>query len=213
MIMAPGDMTANTPIDCMLEDSDIAVTLLYVIPGRPLPAPLPDHDLAFIAIGESLENQVLLRQLDGLSKLSAKPVINNPERIRSLTRDQVSDQLKAVAGIVMPSTVQVSRETLLRVRQQELSLDAIISGGQFPIVARPTDSHGGKDLVRLDRTDDLSAYVDRVADEAFYISPFIDYRSTDGLSRSTGFCCSTDIPLLATWQFRRIGWSIISMRT
>ena len=64
--MAPGDMTSNTPVDCLLEGADVAVTLLYVLPGRPLPSPLPEHDLIFVAIGESSANQVLLRQLKDL---------------------------------------------------------------------------------------------------------------------------------------------------
>ena len=37
VLMAPGDMTSNTPVDCLLEDSDVAVTLLYVLPGQPAP--------------------------------------------------------------------------------------------------------------------------------------------------------------------------------
>ncbi len=28
VLMAPGDMTANTPVDCLLEGSDVASTLL-----------------------------------------------------------------------------------------------------------------------------------------------------------------------------------------
>ena len=61
VLMAPGDMTSNTPVDCLLEGADIEVTLLYVLPGRPLPSPLPEHDLIFVAIGESSANQVLLK--------------------------------------------------------------------------------------------------------------------------------------------------------
>src|SRR5215470_6618761 len=52
VLMAPGDMTSNTPVDCLLERSDVDVTLVYVLPDRPLP-PLPEHDVVFIAIGES----------------------------------------------------------------------------------------------------------------------------------------------------------------
>src|ERR1700680_688165 len=92
--LAPGDMTANTPVDCMLEDTDIEVTLFYVVPGRPLPETLPDHDLIFVAMGESGQNQILLRQLDGLSTLSKKPIVNSPDKIRLLTRDRVSTVLR-----------------------------------------------------------------------------------------------------------------------
>ena len=72
VLMAPGDMTSNTPVDCLLEDSDVAVTLLYVLPGQPLPSPLPEHDVVFVAIGESSDNQVLLRQLGDLAQATSK---------------------------------------------------------------------------------------------------------------------------------------------
>ena len=36
-IYGPGDMTANTPLDCLLEGSDVETIQLYVTPGRPLP--------------------------------------------------------------------------------------------------------------------------------------------------------------------------------
>ncbi|MDB5492975.1 MAG: hypothetical protein JWP86_312, partial [Phenylobacterium sp.] len=49
--MAPGDLMANTPLDFLLEGSDTELTLYY-LDGRPPPAErLPDHDVAFLAIG------------------------------------------------------------------------------------------------------------------------------------------------------------------
>jgi hypothetical protein len=180
VLMAPGDMTSNTPVDCLLENSGIDVTLLYVMPGRPLPSPLPAHDLIFVAIGESSANQVLLRQLDGLPKDSAKPVLNAPRRISALTRDRVSDLLKALPGALMPATVLVTRARLLEVSNNKLSLSGIMEGGRFPIIARPLDSQGGKGLVKLDDPPGLAAYLAEWPNAEFYISNFIDYRSPDG---------------------------------
>src|SRR5689334_6497921 len=66
VIMAPGDNTSNMPVDCLLERSDVAVTLVYAVAGQALPAPLPPHDLVFIAMGESPDNHALLEQLAAL---------------------------------------------------------------------------------------------------------------------------------------------------
>ena len=55
-LAAPGDMSANTPLEFLLGESDVALETLYVVPGVPLPSPLPEHDVAFVAIGESDEN-------------------------------------------------------------------------------------------------------------------------------------------------------------
>ncbi len=108
--MAPGDMTSNTPVDCLLEGADVRLTLVYVLPGRPLPTPLPDHDVVFVAVGESSANQILLGQLAELPHLTRRPVLNSPARIRLLTRDRVSELLQSLPGTAMPATVTVSRE-------------------------------------------------------------------------------------------------------
>ncbi len=180
VIMAPGDMTANTPVDCLLEDTDIGVTLLYLLPGRPFPESLPDHDLIFIAIGESDQSQALLGQLEGLSALSTKPVLNSPDKIGLLTRDRVSLLLKSIPGVVMPATARVDRQVLLNISQERFALAEILDAGRFPIIARPVASHGGKNLAKIDDAADLSTYVAPLSEGEFYISNFIDYRSIDG---------------------------------
>ncbi len=150
VIMAPGDMTANTPVDCLLEDTDIEVTLLYLLPGRPLPESLPDHDLIFVAIGESDQSRALLRQLEGLPGLSTKPVLNPPDKIGLLTRDHVSLLLKSVPGVVIPATARIDRQALLNISQERFALAEMLDAGRFPIIARPVASHGGKNLAKID---------------------------------------------------------------
>ena len=49
---APGCINANTPIEFLIEDSDIALYICYLTPGKPAP-PLPEHDLVITLIGES----------------------------------------------------------------------------------------------------------------------------------------------------------------
>jgi len=180
VLMAPGDMTANTPVDCLLEGSDIAVTLLYVLPGVALPTPLPEHDVVFVAIGVSSANQVLLHQLANLRMATPKPIVNQPERIAHVVRDEAAELLESVPDTVIPATVPVSRVALTNVAKRNQSLDQILAGGRFPIIARPLDSQGGKDLEKLDGIDDLSAYLDRLNNDTFFISNFIDYRAADG---------------------------------
>ena len=58
--MAPGDFMANMPIGFLLEGSSVTLDMVYVVPGLPLPQPLPDHDVALVAVAESNENQALL---------------------------------------------------------------------------------------------------------------------------------------------------------
>lgn len=183
VIMAPGDMTANTPVDCLLEDIDIEVTMLYVLPDRPLPRPLPDHDLIFVAIGQSDGSQPLLRLLSGLSELSAKPVINSPEKISLLTRSGVAKLLKSVPRAAVPASARVVRRDLLQIGRENMPLGKVLEDGRFPIIVRPVDSHGGANLAKIEQASDLSAYLAGLSDKEFYLSNFVDYRSSDGLFR------------------------------
>ena len=53
MLMVPGDLAANTPLECLLENGDIDLDLYYVTPGAPLALPLPEHDALIVAMSES----------------------------------------------------------------------------------------------------------------------------------------------------------------
>ena len=83
----------------------------------------------------------------------------------------------------MPATVPVVRQALTDVAQRKQAITDVLDGGRFPIIARPIDSQGGKDLDKLDSIDDLSAYVTRLPNDAFFVSNFIDYRGADGQFR------------------------------
>lgn len=60
--MAPGDFMANTPLEFMLEGSSIALDMMYVVPGAPLPE-VPEHDIALMAIDELDATAPVLREL------------------------------------------------------------------------------------------------------------------------------------------------------
>jgi len=52
LLMAPGDVAANTPLQCLLEDADIDLIEHYLDPAQPSLAGLPAHDLLLVAVGE-----------------------------------------------------------------------------------------------------------------------------------------------------------------
>ena len=72
---------------------------------------------------------------------------------------------------------------LLNIARGSQRLDVVLPKGRFPVIARPLDSQGGKDLEKIDGAEGLSAYLDRVQGDAFFISNFIDYRAADGQFR------------------------------
>jgi glutathione synthase/RimK-type ligase-like ATP-grasp enzyme len=182
-LAAPGDVGNNTPLEFLLEGSDIALSTLYIVPGRPLPDPLPEHDLAIVAACEADGNRAVLAEIERLLPSWPKPVLNHPEQIASLARERLHSLLKNVRGLVMPATVRIDRTTLSEIAVGRADLTAHLPDGGFPLVVRPLDSHAGRGLQKLDDAPALTRYLAERQERGFSISRFVDYRSPDGLFR------------------------------
>ncbi len=182
-LVGPGDLMSNTPLEFMLEDSDVALDMLYVAPQLPLPAALPEHDVLFVAIGESQSNLPLLAAVDDAVKAWPKPTLNAPDRIAALSRDKVSMVLATARGVYTPDTVRVTRHAFGQLGDGSLALAEVITDGRFPLIVRPVDSHAGRGLARIDDAAAIAPYLETQQDEQFYVSLFVDYRATDGLYR------------------------------
>jgi hypothetical protein len=51
------------------------------------------------------------------------------------------------------------------------------------LIVRPVGSQAGRYLARITQPQELADYLARVPEPAFFVAPFIDYRSADGLYR------------------------------
>jgi len=182
-MMGAGDLLSNTPLECLLEDSDIELDMVYVAPFLPLPDSVPDHDVLFVAVGESDENIPLLQEIADIQSVWPRPVLNSPARIARLERDSTCAMLGDAPGVVMPVSVRVSRDTLAAIAAQQRGLGSVLAGTDFPIIIRPVDSHAGRGLAKIEKAAELQDYLLAMSENEFYISPFIDYRSADGQFR------------------------------
>lgn len=181
--MSGGSYLANMPVEFLLDGSGVTLDMVYVLPGLRLPAQLPDHDVAFVAVAEFDENQPLLRDLAGTLRGWPRPVINRPERIAPLTRDGTWALLKSAPGLHVPMNVRIGRAELEKVGRGNLRIDSVLNGSGFPIIARPLDAHLGDGLCKLDDAAAILTYLRERPEDEFYIAPFIDYRHPDGLYR------------------------------
>ncbi len=174
VIMGPGEVMANTPIEFLLEESDVSITFLFLGEGLPIPPEIPEHDVAFVAVCESDQSQFLLAQLDQIMRVWPKPFVNSPARIAQLSRNRVSERLANAKGIVASCACRLSRSQTRNLELQGLG---------FPVIARPVNSHAGHGLCKLDDSDQVAEYLENHASDEFFVAPFIDYRSRDGLFR------------------------------
>ncbi len=182
-IMGPGDLMSNSPIEFLLEDADVALNIVYVTSRLDLPAVLPDHDVLFVAVAESEPNIPLLEKIQAAVADWPHPVLNRPERIAMLSRDGNCARLKSVAGLDMPVTVRLSRHQMQQICTRELTMSSVLGDGDFPVIVRPVDSHAGQGLEKLDDVTAIEDYLSRMAELEFYVSRFVDYRSSDGQYR------------------------------
>ncbi|HXZ00761.1 MAG TPA: hypothetical protein VEI03_12225 [Stellaceae bacterium] len=180
---APGDLGTNTPLEFLLEGSDVALDTLYIVPGRPLPQPLPEHDVAIVAAGESDDNAPILAEIERLAAFWPRPVLNRPERVLQLSRERLFALLDGAPGLVMPMTLRADRISLQRLAAGSVAVGDLLPDGAFPLIVRPVGSHAGHGLRKLDDAAALAAYLVERAETEFYLSRFIDYSGADGQFR------------------------------
>jgi hypothetical protein len=179
----PGDIGANTPLEFLLDGSDVELHTLYLVPGERLPDAVPEHDIAFIAIGEADDHRAVLEMAERLRPLWPRPVLNAADRIALLSRERLHGLLAGAPGLVIPPTLRLDRQSLMKLGRGQAELRALIADAQFPIILRPVGSHAGHGLQKIDDAAGLAGYLAERPEPLFYGSPFIDYRGGDGLFR------------------------------
>jgi len=183
MLMVEGDIAENTPLDCLLENTDIDLIFYYVTPENPLDLPLPEHDILLVALSDSDANREILTSLTLTLAAWPKPVINAPQHISNTGRNTASMILQNVPGLLIPPTLRAGRADLLDIATESVQLAARFPACDFPVIVRPVGSQAGRDLARVNNSDEMASYLGNVNEAEFFISRFIDYSGTDGLFR------------------------------
>lgn len=116
-VMASGDLMANTPLEILLEGSDVTLQMVYCRPGEALPCKLPPHDVLFVAIGESDEHRSTLEILSRQLANWPVPVVNRPEAIARLGRQDAAALLQGCTGLAVPRVVRTMRKDFVEFRR------------------------------------------------------------------------------------------------
>lgn len=180
-VMAPGDLMVNTPLDFITAHLDVTLTLLFVVPGQPLPPVLPEHDLAFFAPSEATPG--CGARLHRLFRTWPRPALNDPALLPGLERARLARLLAGLPGILCPETREVPRDHLCEISRHIGSIEALWPDATWPVLVRPVGSHAGTALEKLGSPDGLRAYLAGSTAESFYLSRFVDYAGADGLCR------------------------------
>lgn len=173
-LAADMDIGGNTPVEFLVGGSDVELFTLYLRDGDRLPAHLPSHDALMVIMPDDARCARLLSHLDIALAHWPKPVINRPAAISRLDRDRLCNVLRGAPGVCVPSTLRLPRSE---------AASAWDRFGAVPLVIRPAGSHAGKGLALIRSSAELVDYIAQCTEGDIFVSPFVDYRSTDGLFR------------------------------
>lgn len=185
MIMTPGDLSENTPIDCLLENSSVELLYYYASEEQPLPSPMPDHDAVMLGFSDSQTNRALLLAISAHLANHDKPVINPPHLLPRVNRDQLSCLLQDIPGLDIPHTHRLSRtQVISSLNQHHISQQSSTEAlPDYPLIIRPVGSQAGNDLAKINNASELTDYLKSVSSPDFYVARFVDYHSQDGQFR------------------------------
>ncbi len=182
VLKAPGDLQTNIPLDLLFDRARYTLHDLYLVDGGapPAAAALPPYDLVFNAISESERALPALAAAERFIAAQTKPVLNDPARVRALSRDGAARLFAGLADCRFPPTERLTHAALTA----EPSAAALARHGlALPVVIRPIESHAGVDLERIEDAAALADYLARVERPEYYVAPFVDYRNADGFYR------------------------------
>lgn len=186
LVLVPqGNIQSYTPLECLLEGSDIDLSFHYVLQDDRLDNPefinrLPEHDLLFVGILDSDTSRPLLHALAHVLQHWPKPVLNSPQYLPYTGRDVASHRLQDIPRLLSPQTLRVTRGQLKRLAAEKCALPELLPHTDFPIILRPLGSQAGTDLQKMESPAAVAQYLSDVDAGNFFMAPFVDYADAQG---------------------------------
>jgi hypothetical protein len=164
---------ANVPLELVLDVERTTLHRYYLDDGDgALPGETPPpYDVLFNAIAESEEAGTALALAGRFAERAGRRPVNPPGAVLHLTRADVARRFAGSATIAAPPVERVGAATL----------QARVPASSW--VVRPVGSQAGFALARVDDAETLHGYLAEHAHEAYFVTPFVDYRSPDGWFR------------------------------
>lgn len=194
LLMVPGALSVNTPLDCLLEFDDIELLYYFLDPAQPACIQwdsLPKHDLVMVAFGDDPAREHWQKDLASVLEGSPRPVVNKIENILKTRRDMASQLMHDAPGATMSLQFLLPREDVAKMAFGEKALPENLA---FPLIIRPIYSQGGKNLEKISDAAALADYLNRIDFKAYFLSNFVDYHAKDGLYRKMRLALIDGVP-------------------
>jgi glutathione synthase/RimK-type ligase-like ATP-grasp enzyme len=166
----------NIPTNIILDDRTFAVTALYA-EFHDAAQPLPAHDIVFNAVGDADLCGNILDEVAKIVRRSKAPVINRPDLIRKTGRFVNATRLAGLSDVIVPRTVLVPKNLC------DGPEHFAQCGFEFPLLLRSPGFHTGRNFVRVESADALSAAAAGLPGEELLVIEYFDVRGPDEMAR------------------------------
>jgi glutathione synthase/RimK-type ligase-like ATP-grasp enzyme len=142
--------------------------------------PLPEHQLIVNGIGDVEMSGEALAAAQSVLALTTAPVVNSPAAVLATSRSNNARRLSALPGVVAPITVILPRAQLC---DEDAAATLARHGVGFPLLLRAPGFHTGLHFLRVERSDELRAAVEKIPGPELIAMEYLDGRGSDGKTR------------------------------
>jgi tetratricopeptide (TPR) repeat protein len=180
-VFAPG--AGNTPIEYLVANARFESNVVTVLPDM-------DYDFERLRgyadvvvnlVSDVDRGQASLGFAESFIGALGRVAVNPPERIAHTSRESVARRLAGVPGCRVPQTRLHPAGDLHAMTAQAAPPPP------FPVLVRPAGTHGGEAFEKIDDLPQLQAFLAKHVAGHYYLTPYVDYRSSDGYFRKYRF--------------------------
>jgi len=180
LILCVGRTKGNIPYELLLS-AETSQRIKYIIDYAEdvEDSQLPPYDLVFNAIGEPDVAAPLTARLERFLKACTRPVLNHPKNVARTHRHQLPTLLAGIEHVLVAPCCRIDVPDLTLDALSDLLLKEHI---WFPVLVRPTETHGGQGMVFCASPEAVLAQL-QTQRAAYYVNSFVDFKSADGFYR------------------------------
>jgi glutathione synthase/RimK-type ligase-like ATP-grasp enzyme len=145
---------------------------------------LSRHDLIFNAIGDADSSSVALSEakklINQLSKLSEKPIINEPDQVLKTGRLANFERFGGLAGVRVPRSLVISRAQLVSENNEIKKIENDLC---FPVLIRSLGFQTGKHFELIESADVFLDAMVKLPGDEFLVMEFLNAKDDNGFFR------------------------------